>query len=134
MLKRCFFLDLRQLTFSYSNLLSQWCATQSICTLKLVSAFFINFLFFHQMIALQKLWKMLSISSKKCFLFPSFPLFLFVGHCFSGWSKINLKVYVTTMCLNKNPITHFVWHLEKEKSYDTETFYGKIMQKIYSKS
>ena len=44
----------------------------------------------------------------KFFQFPSFPLFLPVGHCFRRWSKINLKVYAT--------ITHFVWYLEKEKS------------------
>ena len=55
------------------------------------------------------------------FLFPSFPLFLPAGHCFKGWSKINLKVYDAIDCLNKNSITHFVWYLEKEKRYDTET-------------
>ena len=44
-----------------------------------------------------------------------------------------------------NSLTHFVLYLEKEKRYDTETlsidrvstkehFYGKIMQKIRSKS
>ena len=48
-------------------------------------------------------------------------------------------------CLNKNLITHFVWHLKKEKRYDIETlsidrelnkehFYGKIMQKMCTKS
>ena len=37
--------------------------------LKPVSAIFIKFLFFHQMIALQKLCKMLFISSKKLFSF-----------------------------------------------------------------
>ena len=46
--------------------------------------FFITFLFFHQMITLQKLWKMFFISSKKLFsfsrylnfyFFPSFPNF-----------------------------------------------------------
>ena len=42
-------------------------------------------------------------------------------------------------------ITHFVWYLDKEKSYDIETlsidrvldkehFYGKIMQKMCTKS
>ena len=50
---------------------------------KLVSAIFIKLLFFHQMIALQKLWKMFFISSKKlfsfsryldfCIFFSSFP-------------------------------------------------------------
>ena len=84
--------------------------------LKLVSAVFIKFLFFHQIIALQKLWKMLFISSKNLFrsqdihffVFLPFPLFLPVGHCFGGWSKINLKVHDIINCLNKNSITHFV--------------------------
>ena len=76
------------------------------------------------------------------FVFPSSPHFLPVSHCFRGWSKINLKVYDVINCLNKNLITHFVWYLEKEKSYDIETlsidrvlnkkhFYGKIIQKMY---
>ena len=53
--------------------------------LKFVSAFFIKFLFFHQMIFFKKLWKMFFISSKKlfsflrysncCNFFPSFPNF-----------------------------------------------------------
>ena len=43
--------------------------------LKLVSAIFSKFLFFHQMIALQKPWKMLFISSKKLFLFSRYSIF-----------------------------------------------------------
>ena len=77
------------------------------------------------------------------FLYLGLPLFLFpVSHCFTGWSKINLKVYGVITCLNKKFITHFVWYLENEKRYDIETlsidrvlnkehFYGKIMQKRY---
>ena len=52
---------------------------------KLCPLFFIKFLFFHQMVGLQKLWKMCFISSKKLFSFlrysnfciflPSFPHF-----------------------------------------------------------
>ena len=115
-------------------------------------AIFIKFLFFHQMIALQKLRKMLFISSKKLFsswdlqifVFLFFPYFLPVGHCFRGWSKINIKVYDIINCLHKNSVTYFVWYLEKEKRYDNETFidevsdkehfYRKTMQKMYSKS
>ena len=52
------------------------------------------------------------------FVFPSTPLFLPVGLCIRGWSKINLKFYDVIVCLNKNLITHFVWHLEKEKTHD----------------
>ena len=125
----------------------------SKCNLKLVSTIFIKFLFFHQMIALQKLWKVLFISSKELFsfsrnsifVFLSFSLFLPVGHCFGGWSKINLKVHEVISCLNKNSITHFVWYPGKKKKYDIQTlsidgvsdkehFYWKIMQKMCSKS
>ena len=114
-----------------------WC-------LKLVSAIFIKFLFFHQIIAIQKLWKMFFISSKNLFLFSrysffvflSFPLFIRVGHCFRWWSKIKLKVHDVINCLNKNSLTHFVWYLEKEIETlsiegvsDKKHFYRKIMQK-----
>ena len=78
-------------------------------------------------------------------VFSSSPLFLPVSHCFRGWSKKNLKVYDVINCLNKNLITHFVWYLEKEIRCDIETlsidrelnkehFYGKIMQKMCTKS
>ena len=124
-----------------------------ILNLKLVSAIFIKSLFFHQMIALPKLWKMFFISSRKLFcsrdiqifVFLSFPLFLPVGHCFWGWLKRNLNIHHVINCLSKNSITHFAWYLEKEKRYGIETltideisdeehFYRKIMQKICSKS
>ena len=119
---------------------------------KLVSAIFINFLFFNQMIALQKLWKLLFILSTKLFLFLRYSIFLHfcpshlflpVGHCFRGWSKINIKVRHVINCLNKNSITRFSWYLEKERRYDTEYdigvsdkehFYRKITLKICSKS
>ena len=124
--------------------------------LKLVSAIFYQIFISDQMIALQKLQKMLFISSKKLFsfarysnfcifVFPSSPLYFPVSHCFRRWSKINFKVYDVINYVNKNSITHFVWHLEKEKRYDIETlpidgvshkehFYRKIMHKMCSKS
>ena len=102
--------------------------------------------------SLQKLCKMLFISSKKLFSFSrysnfcisSLPSFLPVGRCFRKWSQTNLKVYDITNCLNKNSITHFLLYLEKEKRYDIETFFidgvsdkkhfcRKIMQKMCSK-
>ena len=111
------------------------------------------FIFFHQMIALHKLWKMLFISSKKLFSFSRcsifcisvLPLFSTCWPWLSGWSKINLKVHDVINCPNKNSITHFVWYFEKEKRYDIETlfidgvsdeerFYRKIMQKMCNKS
>ena len=117
--------------------------------LKLVSAIFSQIFIFHQIIALQKLWKMFfhlkrSFHSRD-FVFPCSPLFLPVSHWFRGWSKINLKVYDVIICLTKNLITHFVWYLEKERRYDIETlfidrvlnkkhFYGKIMPKTCTKS
>ena len=112
-----------------------------------MSAIFIKFSFFHQMIALQKLWKMLFISSKKLFSFPRYSNFCISVLPFSAcWPlKINLKVYDITNCLSKNSVTHFVWYLKKEKRYDIETlsinevsdkqyFYRKTMQKMCSKS
>ena len=119
--------------------------------LKLVSTIFYQIFIFHQVIALQELWKRSFISSKKLFPFSRyssfcrfvFPLFSPVSHCFRGWSKKNFNVYVVTNCLNKNLITHFVWYLEKGIKFDIETlsrilnkerFYGKIMQKMCTKS
>ena len=117
------------------------------------------YLFFHQMIALQKLWKMLSFSSKisynhlhsfrsqdiQIFVFLSFSFLLPVNHCFRVCSQINLKVNDVINCLNKNLITHFVWYIKKEKRYAIETlsidtklnikhFYGKIMLKMRTKA
>ena len=79
------------------------------------------------------------------YIFSSSPLFLPVSHYFKAWFKINLNVCDVITCLNQNLKKHFVWYLEKEKVYDTETlsidrvlskehFYGKIMQKMYSTS
>ena len=55
------------------------------------------------------------------FVFWPFPLFFPVSHCFRGWFKRNLKVYVVINCLNNNLITHFVWYLEKEITCDIGT-------------
>ena len=125
-----------------------WCF--AIKLLKVVSTIF---LFFHQMIALQKLWKMLFSQSKKLFSFSRYSNFCILilcsfslcHHCLRVWSEINLQVYDVINCLNKNLISHFVWYLEKEKRYDIEAlsidtvlnkehFNGKIMQKMCTKS
>ena len=127
--------------------------TNSSSKLNRVSAIFYQICISHQM----KLFK----NYEKCFLFHlkssfrsrdiqifvflSFPLFPPVSHCFRGWWNINLKVYDVINCLNKDLITHFVLYLEKEKSYDIqlfsidsvlnkEHFYGKVMQKMCTKS
>ena len=111
------------------------------------------FLFFLQMISLQKIWKINFISSKKLFSFWKYsnfcisilPLLLPVSHCFRGWLKTNLIVHDVINCLNKNLITNFVWYLEKENIYGIETlpidrvlikkhFYGKIIKKMCTKS
>ena len=79
------------------------------------------------------------------FVFSSSPLFPPVSHYFRGWLKVNLKVYHVINCLNTNLITYFVWYLQKQKRCDIETllihwvlnkkhFYGKVMQKMCSKS
>ena len=109
--------------------------------------------YFHQMIALQKVWKILFISYKKLFPFLRYSNFcIFVLPSFSMcqpllWRVIEdkSKLYDIINCLNKNSVTHFVWYLEKEKRYDIETlsidgvsdkehFYRKIMLKMCSKS
>ena len=83
--------------------------------LKLVPAILYQTFIFLQVIALQKLWKMFSISSKKLYSFlrySNFCIFVFhsstVSHCFRGCSKKNLKVYDVINCLSKNLMTHFV--------------------------
>ena len=98
------------------------CPTKSL--LKLVSAVFYQIFIFHQMIALQKLWKIFfQLKNYFCspdiqiFVFVSSPLFLSVNHCFRGCSKINLKVYGVINCLNKNLITHF-FDILRRKRYD----------------
>ena len=48
---------------------------QHIFKLKLVCAVFYQFLFFRQVIALRKLWKMFFISSKRLFSFPRYSNF-----------------------------------------------------------
>ena len=81
----------------------------------------------------------------KVFVLPTSPQFFPVSPCLRGWFKINIKVYDTSICRNKNLITYFVWYLEKEKRYDIETlsndrvlrkehFHGKIMQKLCTES
>ena len=80
--------------------------------LKLVSAIFYQIFIYHQMIALQKIWKMFFISSKKLFSFSrysSFCIFIFPSFslsaiALSGWSKKNLEVYDTINCISKNLI------------------------------
>ena len=107
--------------FSGVQTVSLWCKTTLSLyhtpLLKLVSTIFLKKIIFHYMIALQKLWKMFFISSKKLFSFlrysnffiPSSPFFVLVSHCFRAWSKINFKVYDVINCLDKNLITHCVW-------------------------
>ena len=103
-----------------------------------MSAIFYQIFISHRMIALQKLWKKIYISSKKLFSFSRyshfcifvFPPFPHVSHCFSGWLKINLKVYGVINCLNKNLIAYFLWYLEKGKRYDNESLsIGRVLNK-----
>ena len=121
--------------------------------LKLVSVIFYQIFIFHQIMVLQKLWNMFFYFIKKAlfvleifkFLYFLLPLFFPVNYCLRGWSKKNLKIYDVINCLKKNLITYFVWYLEREIRCDIEAlsidrelnkehFYGKIMQKICTKS
>ena len=65
--------------------------------LKLVSAVFIKFLFFHQMIALQKLWKMFFISSKKLFSFLRYSRPII-------WWKIKIWEKIADTSFNRTPL------------------------------
>ena len=49
--------------------------------------FFIKFLFFHQMIARQKLWKVFFISSKRLFSFSRYPNFCIFSPSFPHFSR-----------------------------------------------
>ena len=91
-----------------------------IFSFKACDRYFLSNFFSNQMIALQKLWKMLftfyfiwkALFVLEIFRFLYFHLPLFfslpVSQCFRGWWKINLKVCGVINCLNKNLITHFV--------------------------
>ena len=121
--------------------------------LKFVSAIFYQIFIFHQMIAIQKLWKIIFVSSKKAlFVLEIFKFLYICPSLFFALSAIALEidsrkmlVYDVVNCLNKNLNTHYVWYLEKEIRCDigtlsidrvlnTEHFYGKIMQKMCTKS
>ena len=90
------------------------------------------FLFFYQMRALQKLWEMTFISSKKLISFLRYLNFCIpVLHSFS---LCRLLLYDVISCLNKNSITHFASYLEKEKRYDIEVLSRNVlMENIHQK-
>ena len=78
-------------------------------------------------------------------LFKASPLFLPSAIALAVDPRKILKVYDAINCISKNLITHFVWYLKKEIGCDieilsivrvsnTEHFYGKIMQKMCTKS
>ena len=97
--------------------------TQNICIFKDCVHYFYQIFIFHQMIALQKLWKMFFISTKKLFSFLRYS-----DICISFFTSFSVcqplllrlfkdksKVYDVINYLNKNLLTHFVWYLEKDK-------------------
>ena len=59
--------------FMFDHVLNIWPIGMILLTL--ASVIFIKYLFFHQMVAFQKLWKMLFISSKKLFSFSRYSNF-----------------------------------------------------------
>ena len=93
-----------------------------ITPLKLVCYFLSNF-YFSPNDSPSKSMKNVFIWFKKLFSFSRYLVFFFclpivfslsTIDCFSGWSKVNLKVYDIIKCLNKN-LTHFVWYIGEEK-------------------
>ena len=117
-------------------------------SLSLCLLFSSNFCFFTKWWPFKNYEKCILFHLKSSFRFRDIQIFvfpfIFVGHCFGGWRKINLKVHDVINCLNRNSITHFVSYLGKEKRYietlfidevsDKEHFYRKIMHKMCSKS
>ena len=110
------------------------------------------FSYFHQTIALEKLWEILFISSKKLFLilkifrflYSPLPLFSLVISYSRRWLKINLKVSDVINCLNKNWKTHclvssegkkvWYWNLVNwvlsEEHFLWEKYAGNVHQKL----
>ena len=82
---------------------TEWCSRHEKCFLSLLKSSFHS-------------WDI------QIFHFLSSPPFLLVTLCFSGWSKINMKVYDIFNCYNKNLITRFIWYSEKKKMYHIEIF------------
>ena len=132
----------------------QWNILWILHPLKLVFAIVYRISIYHQMIALQKKWKIFFISSKnlffRCrdiqvFVFSSSPLFFLSAMALVADLRKILKVYDAINCISKNLLTHFVWHLKKEIGCDIETlsiirvsnkehFYWKIIQEMCTKS
>ena len=100
-----------QIVLQYSDMLKKACVRY--------------FLFFHQMRALQKLWEMIFILSKK---FTSFLRYLnFCIPVLASFSLYRLLLYDVINCLSKNSITHSVSYLEKKKRYDIEILSRNIL-------
>ena len=114
------------------------CKHKSLAFLRVVSAIFYQIFIFYQMIALQKLWKMFLISSKKPFslsrysnfcisVFPSvYPCQLLL------WRLIQHQHDIIS-CLNKNLITHWKfahWWNIKWKTFLWENHAEYVHQKL----
>ena len=86
---------------------------------KLVSAIFYQIFIYHQMIALQKIWKMFFISSKKLFSLSRYSNFcISLLYSLSAIALVVdprkiLKFMMPSTVYDKN-LTYFVWYLEKE--------------------
>ena len=98
--------------------------------LKFVPAIFYQIFIYHQMIAIQKIWKMFFISSNKLFSFSRYSGFCIFVFSFFSLSAIALvvdprkflKVYDAINGISKNLLTHFVWYLKKEIGCDIKFF------------
>ena len=87
------------------------CNTQQQTYLsKLVSAIFLEIFIFRQMVALQKLWKMFFILSKKLFLFSRYSNFCIFSSC---------QPFLESLILDKSKS---LWCLQLSKEELKDTF------------
>ena len=139
---------LHKFTIQKSDLFSSFCGKLNLlkaCVRYFYFYFYLNFYFSPngspsktKKDAFYFIWKALFV--QEIFNFLYFHLSFFFSLSAIAWE---LKVCDVINCqvLSKNLVTHFVWYLQKKKSYDIETlaidtilnkehFYGKIIQKM----
>ena len=90
-------------------------------------SYFHQILFFHQMIALYKLWKMLFISSKKLFSFTRYLNFCNFSPSFPRFSDLKGKMKVSqfmTSWTDLHKLSDVIFGITQKPLYITETWPG----------